>query len=379
MTFDDTCTSSIESATSDFVEQCSCQCCSMTGPPTQPAAVALKESKQSCSHYCQSSSRKKSYNRSIQTSWYKKYPWITVCTKKYKIFCHICRLAQHKKLITFSKRQENKFIEEGFCNWKKALQKMEEHDKSEMHKEAVLKYAAYSEGADVCIQLNQQHVHSQLYHQRMLLKLLSSIRFLGSQGLALRGHREDTNRMEGNLLKLLILRAEDCPELKSWVYKKEYTSPEIVNEIIMMMGNSVLRNILSQIKSNSSYFSIIADEATDVSHNEQMSLSIRWVDNNYAVYEECLGFVQLSDTKAHTIFTCIKDVLIRCALPLSQCHGQAFDGASNMSGIRNGVQALIKKEEEHALYVHCLAHNLNLCIQSTTKQSVVMRNVMEFL
>ena len=44
-----------------------------------------------------------------------------------------------------------------------------------------------------------------------------------------------------------------------------------------MMGNSVLRNILSQIKSNS-YFSIIADEATDVSHNEQMSLSIRWVD-----------------------------------------------------------------------------------------------------
>ena len=131
-------------------------------------------------------------------------------------------------MITLSKRQENKFIEEGFCNWKKALQKLEEHDKSEMHKEAVLKYAAYSDGADVCIQLNQQHAHSQLYHQRMLLKLLSSIQFLGSQGLALRGHCEDTNHMEGNLLKLLILGAEDCPELNSWVYKKEYTSPEIV-------------------------------------------------------------------------------------------------------------------------------------------------------
>ena len=83
-------------------------------------------------------------------------------------------------------------------------------------------------------------------------------------------------------------------------------------------------------------------------------------------------------TQKLTIFTCIEDVLIRCALPLSQCRDQAFDGALNMSGIRNGVQALIK-EEEHSLYVHCLAHNLNLCIQSTTKQSVVMRNVMEFL
>ncbi|XP_011405553.1 PREDICTED: zinc finger MYM-type protein 1-like [Amphimedon queenslandica] len=61
------------------------------------------------------------------------------------------------------------------------------------------------------------------------------------------------------------------------------------------------------------------------------------------------------------------------------CRGQAFDGASNKSGIGNGVQALIKREEEHALYVHCRAHNLSLCIQSTTKQSQLMRNVIEFL
>uniref|UniRef100_A0A1X7UBN5 DUF4371 domain-containing protein n=1 Tax=Amphimedon queenslandica TaxID=400682 RepID=A0A1X7UBN5_AMPQE len=67
------------------------------------------------------------------------------------------------------------------------------------------------------------------------------------------------------------------------------------------------------------------------------------------------------------------------ALFLCQCRGQAFDGASNKSGIGNGVQALIKREEEHALYVHCRAHNLSLCIQSTTKQSQLMRNVIEFL
>ena len=31
-----------------------------------------------------------------------------------------------------------------------------------------------------------------------------------------------------------------------------------------------------------------------------------------------------------------------------------FDGPSNLSGICNGVQALIKKEVSQALYVHCL-------------------------
>ena len=212
----------------------------------------------------------------------------------------------------------------------------------------------------------------------MLYKLLSSIRFLARQGLSLRGHHEDVRTLDGNLYKLLLLRAEDCPELKSWMYRKEYTSPEILNEIIGLMGNTVLREILTLIKT-SMWFSIIADEATDVSRNEQMSLSIRWTDDDYQIYEEPLGLVQLPDTKAHTIFSVIKDLLIRCSLPLSQCRGQAFDGASNMSGSKNGVQALIKKEESRALYVHCLAHSLNLCVQYISKQCDLIRSVMDFM
>ena len=27
---------------------------------------------------------------SIQTSWYKHHPWISVCTTSYKVFCVIC-------------------------------------------------------------------------------------------------------------------------------------------------------------------------------------------------------------------------------------------------------------------------------------------------
>ena len=121
------------------------------------------------------------------------------------------------------------------------------------------------------------------------------------------------------------------------------------------MGQSVLRKILGDIRT-SLWYSIIADEATDVCHHEQMSLSIRWVDQDYNIHEDTLGLIQLPNTKAVTIFSSIKDVLIRCSLPISQCRGQAFDGASNMSGIKNGVQALIKKEANKALYVHCLAH-----------------------
>ena len=50
-----------------------------------------------------------------------------------------------------------------------------------------------------------------------------------------------------------------------------------------------------------------------------------------------------------------------------------------MSGAKNGVQALIKQDEEHALYVHCLEHNLNSCVQCVAKQCDLVRNVMDFM
>ena len=50
-----------------------------------------------------------------------------------------------------------------------------------------------------------------------------------------------------------------------------------------------------------------------------------------------------------------------------------------MSGVRNGVQAIFKREEPRALYVHCLAHSLNLCVQDTSKVCTLIRNTMDFI
>ncbi len=68
------------------------------------------------------------------------------------------------------------------------------------------------------------------------------------------------------------------------------------------------------------------------------------------------------------MFSVVKDCLLRCSLPITDCIGQAYDGASNMSGIRSGVQALMKKESDSCLYVHCFAHSLNLCVQDVVKK-----------
>ena len=46
-----------------------------------------------------------------------------------------------------------------------------------------------------------------------------------------------------------------------------------MNEIIIQMGQVVLREILEEIR-GATWYSLIVDEATDISHNEQLSLSL---------------------------------------------------------------------------------------------------------
>lgn len=49
-------------------------------------------------------------------------------------------------------------------------------------------------------------------------------------------------------------------------------------------------------------------------------------------------------------------------IELIHCRGQAYDGASVMSGNLTGLQTRVKEISPEAMFVHCCAHNLNLCL-----------------
>ena len=72
---------------------------------------------------------------------------------------------------------------------------MDEHERSKMHRELVVKLAATASSTHVGAQLNSQHLLDQWHYQHMLTKLLSSIRVLACQGLPLHGHHEDLNSL----------------------------------------------------------------------------------------------------------------------------------------------------------------------------------------
>ena len=89
-------------------------------------------------------------------------------------------------------------------------------------------------------------------------------------------------------------------------------------------------------------FSILADEASDLSHQEQLCLCIRWVDNDFEIHEDFLELIEAPKTDANTITRLLKDSLVRHCLPISRCQGQGYDSASTFRDHINGVAAQIE-------------------------------------
>ena len=125
---------------------------------------------------------------------------------------------------------------------------------------------------------------------KMLQLILSSVHYLSRQGLVLRGDNDSAN-----LTQLLRLRVEDKPEMLQWLdkHKHKHTSPENQNEMLELMAHAVLRKILKAIYS-SPFLAVMVDETTDKSNIEQLTLVIRWVNQDFLVSEEVLGLYYMS-------------------------------------------------------------------------------------
>lgn len=198
--------------------------------------------------------------------------------------------------------------------------------------------------------------------KKALLKIFSSILYLTRQGLAIRGHTDENS----NLQQLLTLRSEDSCELKNWLSRTKYKwiSHEVQNEMISLLSKCVQKNLIGQIK-NCKYYSIILDETTDSSCKEQVSICFRIFDKKLNVFELFLGFFETKFTDAATLYSLLTNVLSQFELDLSDCRGQCYDGAANVSGHITGLQKRINNVEPRALYVHCSAHTLNLVVQDS--------------
>ncbi|CAF3991943.1 unnamed protein product [Rotaria sordida] len=271
--------------------------------------------------------------RSCQKKWFTDYPWLTFCKTKRRVFCCACREAFEREIHPTKTKlfpHHVTFIVNGYCDWKNAISRFKLHEKTKLHLDSI--YVVNQQmKPNIAIQLTSATKKQQEQRRQSLSIQISCIIYLLRQGLALRGHDDENS----NLIQLLKLRSADNEYLNEWIKNRKYFSHDIVNEICKEIYLTIIRDIVKEVR----------------------------------LYE-------ISAQNAPTIVEAIYDVITRCGLDMINCRGQSYDGASNMSGIYGGVSSIILKQYSKAIYIHCVAHCLDLAVHDLTDQCASICNCM---
>ena len=214
--------------------------------------------------------------------------------------------------------------------------------------------------------------------------MIDTVILLRKQELAFRGRREslaaDPSVNTGNFLEILKYLAEYDDVIAAHIEKVEneqrrleekkegsvkgsksfkfgrgskitFLSNDIQNKLVDIISKEIVREIADLIK-DSVAWALIADTTPDVSKHKQLSLCVRIVGKSGNVSEHLLFCTRASSTTVEQLLKHITDELEKLSVSYDNMVAQTYDGASNMSGKYNGLQAKFKSlAGEHVLYI----------------------------
>lgn len=220
-------------------------------------------------------------------------------------------------------------------------------------------------------------------NQKYLVTILETLLFCAKQCIALRGHNENyQSDNQGNLLELLKMRSQDNSIFEKYFSNKEkifrYVSPEYQNMFLNLLSNNILSQIIDLVK-NAGIYSVIMDETQDLRKHEQVSIVLRYCDEKLNAFESFIGFYRTDKMDRESLSNLLKHTLLNLGLKLKNIRAQCYDGAASMRGSYSGVAKRIKDDNPLALYIHCYAHILNLCVVDVCEQVASVRNMFGIL
>ncbi|CAI6354666.1 unnamed protein product [Macrosiphum euphorbiae] len=286
------------------------------------------------------------FKRQFQIKWLNTFNWLAYSKCKEGAFCKYCVLFLNQNQVGKGSHESlGGLVTKSYTNLKKALETFRCHASYNYHRTAVLNadniIAILNNKQDnVLVQLNNQLKEDILQNRNMLEPIIQTIRLCGRQQFGLSGH-QDSGRIsmkepiqnDGNFRWLLGHRAQhEDNTLKKYLEtcssNAMYTSPLIQNEIINIFGELIQSDIIKK-NSKSNYFSVLADETTDMAQIEQFSICIRYFEEELVVLlEDFLTFVPVHDVTGLGLATVLLNTLKEIGLDLDKLRGQGYDGAA---------------------------------------------------
>lgn len=174
-------------------------------------------------------------------------------------------------------RSDKKFVTEGFSYWHDGRRKFLKHENSDTHRNSISALQRHHSG-HVDELLNKDIKKTKLDNREMLRTVVECLRYLSRQGLPIRGNYQEgkeTAEPDGNLNQALLTLAKFDSEITRLLRRTHtYTSPEVQNELLHIMGTQVQRQLIDEVKKAGCY-TIMLDETPDISGHEQLVICFR--------------------------------------------------------------------------------------------------------
>ncbi len=319
--------------------------------------------------------------------WEKKYEWLRYSPFEDSAYCAHCLSFNKLKGSNFS------FLTKGFIDWKNAVGEkrgiIPRHSLTEGHRKSTEKAENFlsvvqKKRKDISSIISQKYEEKVIANRNSLLSIIDIIVCLGQRNVAFRGSWEGDSE-NGNFNHFVNWKAQFDVALKQHMQTAPknaiYLSPAIQNELIECCAEEIRGTLINRIQA-AQYFTVLADESMDISGTEQMSLCVRYVneeEENLEIKEDFLGFCPLPKQDAATITSAILNQLTKWGLHTTFLRGQGYDGASTMSGKVSGVQKRVKELYPRAMYTHCRSHALNLVVVHGCSDLPLVRNTMSIV
>jgi len=243
------------------------------------------------------------------------------------------------------------FVSKGFSNWKRADELISQHENSLKHRSNIL---AMKNRGQILQRIDQQIIqqieNERIYWINVLKRVVAIVKTLASRGVAFRGHTSKIGcPHNGNFMMALELLAEFDLFISNHISTNgnpgkghtSYLSYYIYEQFILLMSKKVENTIIQDVNT-SQYFSISVDSTPDITHTDQLSLVVRYIDESGNVFERFLCFMNNVGHKSENMAEAVITILNKYNLNLNYLRGQSYDNASNMSGSYSGLQARIK-------------------------------------
>jgi hypothetical protein len=291
----------------------------------------------------------KGHSRSVCVpKWLVDFPWLSYSAKLKGVLCRYCVLFRRKSSYADPAKNQlgqlvNKPLSGAFL--KEATTYLKNHEQTQYHKYSTTQANEFvvrciNPNLDVDNILNVADQNQQHENRKILVSIVKCLLFLTGQNLALRGHDDDglpceVNLHQGNFKTLIAFRAEAgdavlAKHLQTCAKNASYLSPRIQNELIILSAHIVRAKLIRELIDKRLFYSLLADETSDISGREQLSISVRYVSSEpdtsgEFIHEVFLGFMPLENLTAIAVASKICEFLKNIGLSIDLIRGNILN------------------------------------------------------